>query len=164
MYILEDLIVLPSRHDLSCLLWSVDVKQQIKQTNCIVLVHSFLVDRFNPLVTNGFSHPYHLYVSIFIFRGIRSDFSFLFHFSMKIMSAHRIAPDGTPCFAILFANVPPKGCRAYMSLVMRKPAFCICENKDADQLRGNREADQRLCFGYTDSTTPLLPKSQISSL
>ena len=34
---------------------------------------------------------------------------------------------------------------------MRKPAFCICENKDADQLRGNREADQRLCFRYTDS-------------
>ena len=33
-----------------------------------------------------------------------------------------------------------------MSLVMRKPAFRICENKDADQLRGNREADQRLCF------------------
>ena len=33
-----------------------------------------------------------------------------------------------------------------MSLVMRKPAFCICENKDADQLRGSREADQRLCF------------------
>ena len=28
-----------------------------------------------------------------------------------------------------------------ISLVMRKPAFCICENKDADQLRGNREAD-----------------------
>ena len=28
-----------------------------------------------------------------------------------------------------------------MSLVVRKPAFCICENKDADQLRGNREAD-----------------------
>ena len=47
---------------------------------------------------------------------------------------------------------------------MRKPAFCICENKDADQLRGNREADQRLCFGYIDSTIPLLPKSEISSL
>ena len=27
---------------------------------------------------------------------------------------------------------------------MRKPGFCICENKDADQLRGNHEADQRL--------------------
>ena len=37
---------------------------------------------------------------------------------------------------------------------MRKPAYCICENKDADQLRGNREADQRLCFRYTDSTDP----------
>ena len=47
---------------------------------------------------------------------------------------------------------------------MRKPAFCIWENKDADQLRGNREADQRLCFRYTDSTIPLLPKSEISSL
>ena len=40
----------------------------------------------------------------------------------------------------------------YMSLVMRKPAFCICENKDAEQLCGNREADQRLCFRYTDTT------------
>ena len=35
---------------------------------------------------------------------------------------------------------------------MRKPAIFICENKDADQLRGNREADQRLCFRYLDST------------
>ena len=46
---------------------------------------------------------------------------------------------------------------------MGKPANCICENKDADQLRGNREADQRLCFRYTDSTIPLLSKSEISS-
>ena len=47
---------------------------------------------------------------------------------------------------------------------MRKSDFFICENKDADQLRGNREADQRLCFRYTDSTIPLLPISEISSL
>ena len=47
---------------------------------------------------------------------------------------------------------------------MRKPAFCICENKDADQLRGNRKADQRLCFRYTDSTIHLLSKYKISSL
>ena len=39
----------------------------------------------------------------------------------------------------------------YMSRDVRKPDFCICENKDAYQLRGNREADQRLCFRYTDS-------------
>ena len=48
-----------------------------------------------------------------------------------------------------------------MSRVMRKQAFCICENKDADQLHGNREADQRLCFRYVDSTIPLLPKCEI---
>ena len=47
---------------------------------------------------------------------------------------------------------------------MRKPTFCIWENKDADQLRGKREADQRLCFRYIDSTIPLLSKSEISSL
>ena len=41
---------------------------------------------------------------------------------------------------------------------------CICENKDTDQLRGNREADQCLRFRYTDSTIPLLSKSEISSL
>ena len=51
-----------------------------------------------------------------------------------------------------------------MSLVVRKPVFRICENKDADQLRGNREANQRLCFRYTDSTISLLPKSDIPSL
>ena len=50
-----------------------------------------------------------------------------------------------------------------MSQVVRKPAFCICENKDADQLRGNRKADQRLCFRYIDSTIPLLPKSKFQA-
>ena len=52
----------------------------------------------------------------------------------------------------------------YMSLVVRKPAFCICENKDADQLRGNHEADQRLCFRYMDCTIPLLPKRNFKPL
>ena len=47
---------------------------------------------------------------------------------------------------------------------MRKAAFCICENKVADQLRGDREANQRLCIRYLDSTVPLLSKSEISSL
>ena len=51
-----------------------------------------------------------------------------------------------------------------MSLVVRKPAFCICENKDAYQLCGDREADQRLCFRYTDSTIHLLSKPEISRL
>ena len=51
-----------------------------------------------------------------------------------------------------------------MNRLMGNQTICICENKDADQLRGNREADQRLCFRYSDSTVPLLLKSKISSL
>ena len=51
-----------------------------------------------------------------------------------------------------------------MSRVMRQPTFCICENKDTDKLRGYREADQRLCFRYIDSTIPLLSIHEISSL
>ena len=42
--------------------------------------------------------------------------------------------------------------------------FGICENKDADQLRGDPEADQHLCFRYIGSAIPLLSKSEISSL
>ena len=41
---------------------------------------------------------------------------------------------------------------------MRKLAFCICENKGADQLRSKCAADQRLCFHYIDSIIPLLAK------
>ena len=39
---------------------------------------------------------------------------------------------------------------------MRKPTFCICDYTDADQIRGNPEADQRLCFRFIDSTIPLV--------
>ena len=46
---------------------------------------------------------------------------------------------------------------------MGKPPICIGENKGADQLRRDCEADQRLCFRYSDSTIPLLLKSEISS-
>ena len=50
-----------------------------------------------------------------------------------------------------------------LSHPMGKPTICIGENKGTDQIRGNREADQRLCFRYTDSTISLLLKSEISS-
>ena len=43
---------------------------------------------------------------------------------------------------------------------MRKPDFCLCESKGADQLCSNCEADQPLCFRYRDSTVPLLSKSK----
>ena len=52
-----------------------------------------------------------------------------------------------------------------LSRIVRKPDFCLCrENKGADQLRGNREADQRLCFRHSDSTIPLLLIAKISSI
>ena len=44
---------------------------------------------------------------------------------------------------------------------MGKPTICIGVNKDADQLRSKCEADQRLCFRYSDST--INPKFQASS-
>ena len=49
-------------------------------------------------------------------------------------------------------------CLCYLSHVMKKPAFCICENKDADQLHGKRAPDQRLCFRSIERTIPLLSK------
>ena len=50
-----------------------------------------------------------------------------------------------------------------MSHDIRKPTKCLGENKGADQLRGNREADQRLYFRYTSSTIPRLLKYKASS-
>ena len=55
-------------------------------------------------------------------------------------------------------------CYKVNSQECNEETFCLCENKGADQLRSNCEADQRLCFCYTDSTIPLLSKSKISSL
>ena len=60
-------------------------------------------------------------------------------------------------------HVTGETCDKYMSHLVGKPTICIGENKDADQLRGNREADQCLCFRYSDSRIPLLLKSEISS-
>ena len=64
---------------------------------------------------------------------------------------------------MIFKPKKNHGYRRDLSRLMGKRTICIGENKDADQLRGNREADQRLCFRYSDSTIPLLLKSEISS-
>ena len=75
---------------------------------------------------------------------------------------------GLQCFDNINNDTIGTG-KIYMSRVMRKPAFCICEKQRRRsasrlQLRGNREADQRLCFRYIASTIPLLSKSEISNL
>ena len=65
---------------------------------------------------------------------------------------------GCTCNLVVFYHTV-----AQMSRLVGKLTICICENKDADRLRGNREADLCFCFRYTDSTLPLLLKSEISS-
>ena len=45
-----------------------------------------------------------------------------------------------------------------------KTCFFICENKDTDELHGNRTAGQHHCFHYIDSTIPLLPELEILSV
>ena len=62
-----------------------------------------------------------------------------------------------------FLNTQQRGYQTFEPL-HEKTNILHMRNKDADQLRGNREADQRLCFRYTDSTISLLPKCEISSL
>ena len=53
----------------------------------------------------------------------------------------------------------------HLNYIIFEPRYeKICENKDTYQLRSNCAAYRRLCFRYTDSTIPLLPKSDISSL
>ena len=51
--------------------------------------------------------PIHLGESIVNFMGVRSEFDFLFHFSMKFLQANRIASDGKPRSAA--SHLPIKG-------------------------------------------------------
>ena len=68
--------------------WMLMVRLKLETilTGCILTQKAETVDSlFNPLVTNGFTQPYNLDESIFIFRDIRSNFSFLFHFLMNFL-------------------------------------------------------------------------------
>ena len=84
--------------------------------------------------------------------------------TLYVFCTHRTNVRRTPDPVTAVGSASRCKIAANMCRVVRKPAFCICENKDADQLRGNREADQRLCFRYIDSTISLLPKYEISML
>ena len=52
---------------------------------------------------------------------------------------------------------------SYLSLVLRKPAFLYMRKQRRTSAVRFCTADQYLCFHYINSTTPLLPKSEISS-
>ena len=83
-------------HCLNCFFLCFFFLFRIVSTQITALFPNYII---NPLLTNGLSHPYHLGESTFNLRGVRSAFSFLFHFSMKIKLANRIAQDGAPRFA-----------------------------------------------------------------
>ena len=53
---------------------------------------------------------------------------------------------------------------AYMSHVMRKPAFTICEQQCRRSACASAQSDQLLCFPCLDSIIPLFSISEISSL
>ena len=81
----------------------------------------------------------------------------------KLPVINQLNPQLT-CYGLNQFNCSPTAVvirRSDLSRIMRKPDFCLYENKGADQLCSY---NQRLCFRYTDSTTPLLPKSEISIL
>ena len=57
----------------------------------------------------------------------------------------------------------PRSVRIHISRIIRKQTISICENKDADQLRGNRESGRRLCFRNADRAILLLSKFKLPS-
>ena len=63
----------------------------------------------------------------------------------SVMSELRVLVNNTRCTTQVQKD---------MSHFLRKRTACICENKDADQLRSNCEADHCLCFRYMDSKFP----------
>ena len=116
----------------------------------------------------------------FLCSGKAAGFSMLgqraFHSGSNTLSAcAKIATDFIPkscqskrsCMIQSFATdtFRPLEPHLYMSRVMRKPAFCICKNKSADQY-SNCTADQRLCFRFIDVVQALYflnPKYQASN-
>ena len=74
-------------------------------TNCLL---EKIRKTFNPLVTNGFSHPYHLDQSTFVLRGFRSNFSFFDENLVSKQNSPRwdAAFCGVISGAILFGYVP----------------------------------------------------------
>ena len=66
------------------------------RTICKISIVCNICYPLNPYLTNGFSHHDHLGECTISFRGVRSDFYFLSHFSMKFLCANGIAKGRTP--------------------------------------------------------------------
>ena len=69
-----------------------------------VQVRRYILDVFNPIVTTGLFHCYHLDESIFEGGGGGGGLGGV-GASMKFIKASRIAPDGMPCFAASYLGL-----------------------------------------------------------
>ena len=112
-------------------------------------------------MTNGLSHPYHLDESTFIFRGIGSTvFLLLFFFSFS--DEVHLSKQNSPRWDAAFCGVAPGSYSVCLCLIKRMPGLYEPRHEKTGflhmrkQRRSDREADQRLCFRYTDSTSHLL--------
>ena len=74
----------------------------MKKWICCNVSMPLLINPHVTNVTNGRFHPYHFDESVFIFKGIGSNCSFLFHSSV---SSNGIAPDGTPRFVASYMGL-----------------------------------------------------------
>ena len=72
-------------------------------------------------------------------------------------------PIGTAAAPLIF-NSASLYLNYYLSLVMRKPVFALCEQQRRRSACASTQSDQRLCFRCLDSIIPLLAIAEISSL
>ena len=104
--------------------------------------------------------------------GMKKKYTKVVLVKTKLLFRTKLKRSGTPerrdqgsYHCVLEQNtLAPNTIRLHLSRCIRKSTTCIGENKGADQLRSNCEADQRLCCHYTDSTISPLLKSEISSI
>ena len=71
-----------------------------------------------------------------------------------------LSNDNNLCTSYHFSNSREERRKSAMS----RSNLHMWKHKGADELCGYHATDQRLCFHYIDSTTPLLPESEISDL
>ena len=83
--------------------------------------------------------------------------SMQFVFLLSEISSHLASSCSCTAFYVSDFVEKPENSKVFSTdrAHMRNRAFCICENKGADQLPTD---DQLLCFRYIESTIPLLPK------